>query len=162
MSYQLPQVLRTSKLESLPEDLKSIAEELVAKKFGIPEVIKEGRYYDEDNIQDPFRMPYNLIEITAYTRLGTYRLNMPLAIDSMCMERQEDFRSETVRYRIDKYRLQELACTLIDKAMHEFTRLMEKKGSYSRLHYFEIRMNGRTQRAVSPSDLIHFIMENYE
>lgn len=38
MPYQLPPELKTSKLESLPDDLRAIAEAALAKKFDIPEI----------------------------------------------------------------------------------------------------------------------------
>lgn len=38
MPYQLPPELRTSKLNSLPDDLREIAEAALAEKFDIPEV----------------------------------------------------------------------------------------------------------------------------
>lgn len=54
MSYQLPQELQTKKLVSLPDDIRAHAEELIANKFGIAEVMTEGRYENRDRIQDPF------------------------------------------------------------------------------------------------------------
>lgn len=41
MSYQLPPELKTNKFNSLPENLRIKAEAIMAKKFGIPEVIEE-------------------------------------------------------------------------------------------------------------------------
>jgi len=40
MPYQLPPELRTSKLDSLPDDLRKIAEAALAEKFNIPEIVK--------------------------------------------------------------------------------------------------------------------------
>lgn len=40
MSYDLPKATQTQRLNSLPDDLKKIAQELIAKKFGVPEVIQ--------------------------------------------------------------------------------------------------------------------------
>lgn len=41
MSYQLPPETKTSKLESLPEDARKLAEELIADKFGLAEVVSD-------------------------------------------------------------------------------------------------------------------------
>lgn len=40
MSYQLPPELKTNKFNSLPENLRIKAEAIMAKKFGIPEVVE--------------------------------------------------------------------------------------------------------------------------
>lgn len=41
MSISLPKELKTSKVETLPDDLKSIAEKMLAEKFGIEEEVLE-------------------------------------------------------------------------------------------------------------------------
>lgn len=41
MSRVLPKELRSKRVDSLPEDLKSIAEELIATKFGVEEEVVE-------------------------------------------------------------------------------------------------------------------------
>lgn len=46
MSYQLPQEVKTEKLNNAPDDIKAIAEALIAKKMGIPEVA-EGEVQNE-------------------------------------------------------------------------------------------------------------------
>lgn len=42
VSFQLPPETKTSKLESLPEDARKLAEELIADKFGVAEVVEGG------------------------------------------------------------------------------------------------------------------------
>ena len=44
MSYNFPKATQTQKLSSLPEDLKAIADELIAKKFNVPEVIERNAH----------------------------------------------------------------------------------------------------------------------
>ena len=46
MSRHLPQDLRTKKTNSLPDDLKSIAEELIGEKFGFEEEVVERKASD--------------------------------------------------------------------------------------------------------------------
>ena len=41
MSTNLPQEVQTSKVTTLPDDLKKIAEEMLAEKFGVKEVVTE-------------------------------------------------------------------------------------------------------------------------
>ena len=48
MGYQLPQEVRTEKLNNAPDDIKAIAEELIAKKLGIPEVAEGEVQKDPD------------------------------------------------------------------------------------------------------------------
>ena len=65
MSYQLPQELQTRKLNSLPEDLRAHAEELIAKKFNIGEVLDGGSrdndFFDPSRIARP---PQNAVQLT--------------------------------------------------------------------------------------------------
>lgn len=53
MNFALPKALKTQKVNSLPGDLKDLAEELIASKFGIEEEVQfqshdhDGRFYDQ-------------------------------------------------------------------------------------------------------------------
>lgn len=65
MSYQLPPETKTSKLESLPEDARKLAEELIADKFGLAEVVESGgrredpAFFGQRGMESPY--PLNTI-----------------------------------------------------------------------------------------------------
>ena len=66
MSYDLPKSTKTQRLNSLPDDLKKIAQELIAKKFDIPEVVQR-------KASTPFGIP----TVEDYRRSNTNRYQDP-------------------------------------------------------------------------------------
>lgn len=84
MPYQLPQELKTNKFESLPDDLREMAEALMAEKFDIPEVIKEKKKkvtkkkepYDIDT-DYPYTRDHIELEIRLVPRINPYDPSRP-------------------------------------------------------------------------------------
>lgn len=57
MSYQLPPELKTNKFNSLPENLRIKAEAIMAKKFGIPEIVEakpKKKYPEPEESRQPY------------------------------------------------------------------------------------------------------------
>lgn len=81
MNSRLPQELQTRKVVSLPDDIRSVVEDLIIQKFGIPEVM-EGRgdtdFFDPSRIQEAM----NTLVITIRQATGQiYRLAQIISLD---------------------------------------------------------------------------------
>jgi hypothetical protein len=161
VSYQLPQELQTKKLNSLPEDLRAHAEELIAKKFDIAEVVKEGRYKDSSRLQDPFALPNNLLQLTVFFRRGyKYRLHLPLLTSMNWQERQDGlptYYGERVR---DPYK-EDIAYNTARKVEDELRRyLSTSKGrQYGQVDYIEVEMNGYRQVIREMEEISRIVYE---
>jgi len=161
VSYQLPAELRTKKLDSLPEKEQAIAEELIASKFGVGEIMSEGRYENRDRIQDPFSLPNNLLQITVFFNRGyQYRLHLPLSASILSNEQQENLRwySESSAYDDRKANI---AYETVRRVEHELKRYLSTSDGRTRggIKHIEVEFNGFRAVINSLEDIGKIIYE---
>lgn len=161
MSYQLPQELQTKKLASLPDDIRGYAEELIAKKFDIAEVVKEGRYQDLSRPQDPFSLPNNLLQLTVSFRRGyKYRLHLPLLISIARHERQTDSTTYYGEPTRDSYR-EDIVYETVRKVEDELQRYLSTPQGRSRgqIDFIELEINGYRQVIREMKEIARIVYE---
>ena len=128
MPYQLPPELRTSKFNSLPDDLREIAEAALAEKFDLPEIVvekkkktppkkqEEPQRADKRHIDWDDRFEY--VEIVVQTDIKEVTRPM-FAID-------EDFDPRTVVQVEERYRKEHCQMMVDQNIPHyEITRQIE-------------------------------------
>lgn len=161
MSYQLPQELQTKKLNSLPDDLRAAAEELVAKKFGIAEIMSEGRYENKDRIQDPFSLPNNMIQLVVFFDRGyQYRFHLPLAASALSDYPQTSSSTYYGEPARDRYK-EDLAHEVIRRTEDHLHRYLSSREARAkgRVRHIEVEMNGYRQVINSLDEIGRIIYE---
>lgn len=151
MAYQIPQELQTKKLNSLPEDLRAYAEELIAKKFNLVEVVQDMGYgydnlaldthYHNGLMQVSPHIPANTLEIRAVAYDGKMlRLKMMLTIPIYSTydgNEGVDYMKNQIAY--------ETCREIASKLRHSLS--LDSMSSYTDyIDYFYIQMNGNGQR----------------
>lgn len=161
MSYQLPQELRTSKLDNLPDGVREVAEELIAKKFDIAEVVKEGRYKDLSRPQDPFSLPNNLLQLTVSFRRGyKYRLHLPLLVPMARQERQTNSTTYYGEPTWDSYK-EDIVYETVRKVEDELQRYLStpQGRSCGQVDFIEVEINGYRQVIREMKEIARIVYE---
>lgn len=156
MSYQLPQELRTRKLDSLPEKERSIAEQLIADKFGIGEIVGAGVGYDPlDPAQDIGR-PRNLITVTLSFGTGkVYRLARIISLSSQQLSSFEyEYGSGFQQHPIFIHLAKDIA--------NEIEKLPRKINYNSIVRSVEVEMNGYRETITTIESLAQFMYAHYQ
>lgn len=152
MNSQLPQELRTSKLESLPEDARALAEDLIRKKFDVADIINGGS--EGSGFFGQFGEPtlaHNLLKLTfRLTNGATWRVMQSL---DQSMIYQLSNPSTSLGAGI----FDDLARHISEKAWRQ----IEKEYPDSRIISAEAEMNERREQLSSPMGLSGFLRTNF-
>lgn len=138
MSYLLPQEVQTKKLASLPDDLHVHAVELIAKKFGIAEIVEKNSAFRPSSSED-IDLSRNILEINIYLGSGKmYRLMKMISFEIM---------DSNV---FDNY---------IDSINRELCELAIRNNDF--VERIEVEMNGKRDKTPTLRGLKNFITNHY-
>lgn len=150
MGYQLPQELKTTKLNSLTGDAKTLAEEVVAEKFGIGEVVSSRATSTSPKFnivgETSVNRQHTYIEMTFGSSTGrTHRMMLPLSQYDAFSYRHKDAYIESV----------------MDKIYRELQVIQNSYG-LSRIDYIRARIDNNEIALNSLSALRDFIYDNFK
>lgn len=158
MSYQLPQELRTPKLNNAPDDVRSIAEKLIAKKMGISEVVEgdvtEGGsdFLDRRSVGIENAYPLNTIRGELVSRSGQ-RFNFIMQVSpSLNWGNQSgSYPRSSVASEVLRY---------IEEGVKRYVRQFEEQYR-DYVADITLEMNGNRKRVTSYGDLEDLVSRSY-
>ena len=156
MSYQLPPETKTSKLESLPEDARKLAEELIADKFGLAEVVDNGGRREDPNFfgqrvsDNPY--PSNTIQGELVSHSGQrFRFITQLSPSMQWGTQGEQYRTSSSSSQILRY---------IEEIIRRHVSQFEKQyGGF--VDQIILEMNGYRQQIHTSRDIEEFASMSY-
>ena len=153
MESRLPQRLQTKKVANLPDDIRSVVEELIIKKFDITEVMEGGRGYDPlDPAQDIGR-PANMLMINL--SFGTGKVFRLAQIIQLHLRELRDYNK--VSYR----GLHPIFYEWAKKIANEVDKCSRDNKYEGIVRDIEVEMNGYRDRITNIESLAQFIYNHY-
>ena len=154
MSYQLPPETKTSKLESLPEDARKLAEELIADKFGLGEVVDGGSrdtdFFGQGASVNPY--PTNTIQGELVSRSGQrFRFITQLSPSMQWGTQDGQYRSSSASSQLLRY-IEETVRRYVHKFENEYRDLIDE---------IILEMNGYRKIIRTSSDIEEFASRAY-
>lgn len=154
MAYQLPPELQTRKLNSLPEKERTIADELIAKKFGFGEVLT-GYVREESDFLEATMPMRNCLKIFLKLR-GNRSFNFVMQLDTL-MQSQLMRTTRLISSSGLSSQCIELA-KLIDNQMSR--RMWDERILAGDIEYMEVELNGYRDKITNFESLARFIERN--
>jgi len=152
MNSRLPQELQTRKVVSLPDDIRSVVEDLIIQKFDIPEVMGGREAYDPFDPAQDTGQPRNMLIINM--SFGTGRIYRLAQIIPLHLR-------ELNSYGATYGGIPAIFIEWAKKIANEIDNVSRKNKRNGIIRDIEVEMNGYRDKITNIESLANFIYNHY-
>lgn len=152
MNSRLPQELQTRKVVSLPDDIRSVVEDLIIQKFDIPEVMGGREAYDPFDPAQDIGGPQNMLMVNLSFGTGrVYRLAQIIQLHL------RELNSYDTTYR----GIHPIFTEWAKRIANEIDKVSHKNNYGGIIRDIEVEMNGYRDKITNIESLANFIYNHY-
>ena len=156
MNSRLPQELQTRKVVSLPDDIRSVVEDLIIQKFDIPEVMGGREAYDPFDPAQDIGGPQNMLMVNL--SFGTGRVYRLAQIIQLHLRKLNSF-DYPGRHGYDWSH--PIFVEWAKRIANEIDKVTRQNNYEGVIRDIEVEMNGYRDRITNIESLAKFIYNHY-